>query len=311
MATGGAIAPAPSSVVFAVRRPFSYAVFPVTVAVTIGGSMWSMSRGVEPVAAVAPWIVGAYLFVALAERVFPYRREWLHSKGDLRVDGLLFAANAAANALFEPVLLLAGTWVAAWFSNRFGAGLWPANWPLLAQLALALIVAELWEYSWHRAMHERACLWRLHALHHSAPRLYWLNAIRFHPLDLMLAGQGKLLPVAALGAGAPALALLTLFSAVHGTFQHANLEMRLGPLNWIFSMAELHRWHHSPDLAVANHNYGGNLILWDVVFGTRFLPVDREPPAAIGIGGMPRFPSGFLALLASPFRWRRVVAESS
>ena len=27
-------------------------------------------------------------------------------------------------------------------------------------------------------------MWRVHAAHHSAPRLYWLNATRFHPFDL-------------------------------------------------------------------------------------------------------------------------------
>ena len=71
-------------------------------------------------------------------------------------------------------------------------------------------------------------------------------------------------------------------------------------------MTELHRWHHSPDLAEGNHNYGGNLIVWDVVFGTRFLPPDREPPRTIGIGDMPAFPRGLLWQLAVPFRWARV-----
>jgi hypothetical protein len=60
----------------------------------------------------------------------------------------------------------------------------------------------------------------------------------------------------------------------------------------------------------ANHNYGGNLILWDVVFGTRYLPADREPPEAIGMESLPRFPTGYWANLAAPFRWRRVELES-
>ena len=192
-----------------------------------------------------------------------------------------------------------------------GAGLWPTTWPLIPQLALALVVAELVEYSLHRAMHEVPWLWRFHATHHSAPRLYWLNAARFHPVDLFLVGSVKLVPLALLGAGAPVLALVNLFSAVHGAFQHANIPVRLGPLNWVFSMTELHRWHHSPVLAEANHNYGGNLAVWDVVFGTRYLPSDRDPPEAIGIESMPAFPMGFGANLAAPFRWRRVEAEAA
>jgi sterol desaturase/sphingolipid hydroxylase (fatty acid hydroxylase superfamily) len=157
-------------------------------------------------------------------------------------------------------------------------------------------------------MHEVPWLWRFLATHHSAPRLYWLNAARFHPIDLFAVGVIKLVPVAVLGAGAPVFALVTLFSGVHGAFQHSNVPVRLGPLNWIFSMTELHRWHHSPRLEEANHNYGGNLIVWDVVFGTRFLPEDRDPPEAIGIESLPDFPMGFWANLTSPFRWQALAA---
>jgi sterol desaturase/sphingolipid hydroxylase (fatty acid hydroxylase superfamily) len=71
-------------------------------------------------------------------------------------------------------------------------------------------------------------------------------------------------------------------------------------------MAEPHRWHHSRTLAEANTNYGSNLIVWDLVFGTFFLPRDRQPPAAIGIGNMPEFPTRYLAQLASPFRWKEL-----
>jgi sterol desaturase/sphingolipid hydroxylase (fatty acid hydroxylase superfamily) len=57
-----------------------------------------------------------------------------------------------------------------------------------------------------------------------------------------------------------------------GIFQHANVQLRLGPLNWFFSMAELHRWHHSRTVEEANHNYGQTISVWDWVFGTRYLP---------------------------------------
>ncbi|WP_422822321.1 sterol desaturase family protein [Vreelandella nanhaiensis] len=33
----------------------------------------------------------------------------------------------------------------------------------------------------HRASHRIGWLWRLHAPHHSAERLYWLNGKRRHP----------------------------------------------------------------------------------------------------------------------------------
>jgi sterol desaturase/sphingolipid hydroxylase (fatty acid hydroxylase superfamily) len=87
--------------------------------------------------------------------------------------------------------------------------------------------------------------------------------------------------------------------------------VRLGALNRIFSMAEPHRWHHSRSLLEANTNYGSNLTVWDVVFGTFFLPHDREPPTAIGIADLPDFPAGYLDQLAAPFRWARVREQAA
>lgn len=116
--------------------------------------------------------------------------------------------------------------------------------------------------------------------------------------------------LAALGFGVELIALFTLVSGVHGYFQHSNLKLRLGPLNWFFSMAELHRWHHSPILEEANHNYGQNVIVWDLAFGTFFWPKDRESPEEIGIPEFSAFPMTYWAQLASPFTWSRIKRES-
>ena len=105
--------------------------------------------------------------------------------------------------------------------------------------------------------------------------------------------------------------LFALFDAVFGMLQHCNVDVRLGWLNRVFSMAEAHRWHHSRTIREANTNYGSNLIVWDLVFGTFFLPSDREPPQEIGIADMPGFPTGYLGQLASPFRWRALPRVSA
>jgi sterol desaturase/sphingolipid hydroxylase (fatty acid hydroxylase superfamily) len=292
-------------------RIFASTFFPLALCTAIGTAVWMMSRGMTPVLAILPGIVGSYLVIALCERVFPYQQGWLHSQRDLGTDSALFVTNGVLNRLIEPPVLAGSVVLGAGLAAEIGIGLWPSAWPILAQLCLALVVAEFVEYWFHRLMHEKELLWRLHATHHSAPRLYWLNAARFHPIDLFLVGTGKLVPLAVLGASEQVFALVVLFSAVHGAFQHANLQIRLGPLNWVFSMAELHRWHHSRNMREANTNYGGNLIVWDIVFGTRFLPTDRQPPADIGLADLPAFPMTFLAQLASPFRWKQITGAST
>ena len=285
--------------------------FPVVTAVAMFGGYTLFGEGVDPAAALTPVLLASYAVIALLERFFPHHESWLGSQGDLKVDIGWAATNGLVSRLGEPFVLSGVVWLATLVSEDFGAGWWPAGWPMLAQFFLALVLVEFVEYWAHRAMHEIDWLWRFHAVHHSAPRLYFLNAARFHPIDAFVVGTCKLFPVALLGASAEVMALITLWSAVHGAFQHSNLKLKLGPLNWVFSMAELHRWHHSPVTEEANHNYGGNLILWDIVFGTRFLPADREPPAAIGMETLPHFPQGFWWQLLSPFRWTRVVRMST
>jgi sterol desaturase/sphingolipid hydroxylase (fatty acid hydroxylase superfamily) len=243
--------------------------------------------------------------------VYPLHEDWKHSRGDIRVDASHALTIGTAIALATPLSFAAGAAIAGSLSERLGSPLWPSNGPVALQLMLALVVAELPQYWVHRLQHERDWLWRFHAVHHSAPRLYWLNASRFHPLDILMNYVPSYVLLVALGCGAEIVALFALVSAVHGILQHANLQLRCGPLNWLFSMAELHRWHHSPVVSEADHNYGQQLIVWDVVFATRWLPSDREPPEGIGMSGLDAFPMSYLAQLASPFRWARIKRESA
>ena len=153
-------------------------------------------------------------------------------------------------------------------------------------------------------------LWRLHATHHSPERLYWLNATRAHPLEHVFRSCFGMLPLALAGASAELLALQAITDAVVGLFQHANVDIRLGPLNYVFSAAPVHRWHHSRVRGEADHNYGDTFIFWDVVFGTYYRPREREVEA-LGIAGLEAFPRGYLAQLASPWRWREIERESA
>jgi sterol desaturase/sphingolipid hydroxylase (fatty acid hydroxylase superfamily) len=243
--------------------------------------------------------------VAVAERLRPFRDDWNRSHGDLGTDLVhVIVSGGGVTQLARPLAAALGVAIAGALSRHVGLDLWPRAWPPLAQLALALVIAELPQYWLHRWQHERDWLWRFHAVHHSAPRLYWVNAARFHPVDLGLLYLVGYLPLIALGCPEETIMLFALFDAVFGMLQHGNVDVRLGWLNRVFSMAEPHRWHHSRVLAEANTNYGSNLIVWDLVFGTFFLPADRQPPTAIGIADMPAFPQTWAAQMAAPFRWR-------
>jgi sterol desaturase/sphingolipid hydroxylase (fatty acid hydroxylase superfamily) len=292
------------------RRLVSHLAFPVVLGGAIAAALVLIRRGLDPRLAILTAQVPAFLCVIVLERLAPHHVDWNRNHGDLGPDLGHMLTVSTISGLADPLLRLLGISLATALAGGVGPTLWPSDWPLLAQLALALVLGELGQYWVHRLEHEYDWLWRFHALHHSAPRLYWLNAARFHPVDILLNNFVVSVPLAALGAGVDVLSLWLLVSAIHGIFQHANVPVRIGPLNWIFSMAELHRWHHSKTLIESNANYGQNLIVWDVVFGTRFLPADREPSERIGIADLPAFPTSWLAQELSPLRWAQIRAAS-
>jgi len=287
-------------------RMVSHLAFPVVTGGAIAVAIALIGRGMEPLVAAMSTLVPAIAVVIGLERLTPYCAEWNRDHADSRVDVAHLVTFVLTGALSEPALRLAGVALAGWLLGPYALDLWPSGWPLALQLCLALVIGELGQYWVHRLQHEKDWLWRFHALHHSAPRLYWLNAARFHPVDILLNNAFYLVPLVALGAGQDAMALWVLFAGIHGIFQHCNVPVRIGPLNWAFSMAELHRWHHSRLVRESNTNYGQNLIVWDVVFGTRFLPADRQPPLDIGLADLPGYPMTYLAQELAPLRWKEI-----
>jgi sterol desaturase/sphingolipid hydroxylase (fatty acid hydroxylase superfamily) len=252
-------------------------------------------------------IVLFYALIAALERIFPHRAEWRRSHGDVRTDVLhLLLTGAIAQALVAAAALGPLSLLSAAVAEAAGGVLWPTGWPMLAQLALAVVLGELGHYAFHRLSHESPLVWRLHAAHHSPQRLYWLNATRFHVLDLALIISFESLPLALLGAGAPVLAPYFVFRAIYGQLQHCNVDMPTPRwLDWLWSSPNVHRWHHSTQSSEGNHNYGAVLNLWDHVFRSFWRP-DAPFAGPVGIGQLPRFPSGWFAQQLAPFRWARV-----
>ena len=284
------------------RRGLTYTIFPAVFGAALLATWWMLAEGVAAATVVFSVSAGAALVITLLERWMPYDDTWSKSRGDVPTD-LVYAIFSlfAAPRLFDTLALAALVPVSA--SLAEGGTWWPADLPWILQLLLAVVIGELGAYWWHRLMHERALLFRLHATHHSAPRLYWLNSTRFHPLDNVVMYAFQAAPLILMGAGEPVLVGMTVWSLVHGFFQHGNVDVRLGPLNYVFSMAELHRWHHSRKIEEANHNYGSNCIIWDLVFGTFYWPRERRPPTDTGLDNLPQFPQRIVGQLLSPFFW--------
>jgi hypothetical protein len=67
----------------------------------------------------------------------------------------------------------------------------------------------------------------------------------------------------------------------------------------VVASAETHRWHHAAEPAIASCNFSNTTIVWDLIFGTWYLPRGRSI-ARVGIQDR-SYPKGFLRQMAAPF----------
>ncbi len=285
----------------------TYGIFPIVFISTMTGSFYAMQYGYKAFAIIASVSLLTAVIIHFCEKINPHFKYWSIPQNDVKTDAIHVAVSMGIipqvlDGLLSAVLLV----VALKLTTVLGFAVWPHDWHLGFQLILALLISQFGTYWSHRLMHEVPLLWRLHATHHSPKRLYWLNAGRFHPLDTIVGSSISLMPLLILGAGDEVFVLQTVWVSVHGMFQHCNIHLKLGLLNYIFSMAELHRWHHSMTLEEANTNYGSNIIFWDIVFGTMYYPKDKEASQEIGLSDIEDFPDDYIGQIASPFNWKKL-----
>jgi len=244
-------------------------------------------------------VLFAVLIISLLEYFTPERTTWSPNSAEV--------GNDAAFMIAIQVLLprmLAFVFVLMLVDPLRAAGLvlesyWPHQWQIGLQVIIMILVADFFRYWLHRFAHEYGFLWRFHAVHHSVSKLYWLNVGRFHYVDKFLQFLFDALPFMILGVSENVIALYFVFYSINGFFQHSNIRLRLGFLNYIISTAELHRWHHSCITKESNTNYGNNIIIWDLLFGTWFLPKDRDA-VELGLHNK-KYPTSFIDQLKTPF----------
>jgi sterol desaturase/sphingolipid hydroxylase (fatty acid hydroxylase superfamily) len=173
-----------------------------------------------------------------------------------------------------------------------------ARLPLWVQAGLILIIGDFIGYWMHRWFHGRR-LWRFHAIHHSSTELDWLSSVRLHPVNDAAMRIAGTLPVLALGFNPTAIAGIIPILTLMAILVHANLDWDWGPLRGIIVSPRFHRWHHTSEAEARDKNFAGLLPLWDVLFGTYYMPRDRVPEH---FGTATPVPAGLIGQMVFPFR---------
>jgi sterol desaturase/sphingolipid hydroxylase (fatty acid hydroxylase superfamily) len=233
-------------------------------------------------------IVAAALALIAIERRWPYDAQPLWRAG-LFLD-LVWYGLVQSYVLSLPI---------AWLVRPLAGPGWVSDWPVWAQIALFVVLHDLYIYWFHRWQHSNRWLWRIHEAHHSARQVDWVSGARSHALEILVNQTIEVAVMVWLGATPDVILAKGAVSVISGMWIHANTRLHLGPLRYLVNGPEQHRWHHAIDYPEPGRNFATKLAIWDHLFGTAYLPPRK--PAGYGLGD-DRYPRGFVAQQLYAFR---------
>lgn len=172
--------------------------------------------------------------------------------------------------------------------------------PGWAQLALYLVLRDFTQYWIHRLLHAVPVLWRFHRVHHSVREMGVAANLRFHPLETVVYRTLELVPMALVGFGVDDFFVVHAVSLLVGHWNHANIRLPLGPLQYVLNGPQMHIFHHAKEQPRRlGTNFGIVLSVWDWLFRTAWMP-DEGRGHALGFEGVDRYPQDFFRQAVPP-----------
>jgi sterol desaturase/sphingolipid hydroxylase (fatty acid hydroxylase superfamily) len=171
---------------------------------------------------------------------------------------------------------------------------------------VGFLSVDLIGYCIHRLSHLIKPLWNIHAIHHADEHVTALSGLLHHPLEPLVAYGLTLLLFVLIGMPVIVVLIYALIAALHNAFSHANISIPR-QLEYILRLVivtpDMHRTHHSVDMAEGNSNFGQIFSFWDRIFRTyKACPALPESAFAMGLPASSRLKAFRLKqLLLLPF----------
>jgi sterol desaturase/sphingolipid hydroxylase (fatty acid hydroxylase superfamily) len=245
--------------------------------------------------------VAVAALLAVSEHRVPFQPQWGSAIRGSRTDVIYVVVASLMDKAMFLLCVTAVASIGSALASRLGLGLWPTDWGLGWQVALALLIADAGTYLRHRLSHGLDVLWRFHRVHHSMTELYWIRSAYTHPVEQFLILTAIMLPISLLGAGEQVVAVVAFAFGLSGLLQHANVDARSSVLNWVFATPEVHRTHHAADER-SLANFSAFFVVMDLLFGTYRRPAPAGTPLRVGLDEPTPFPKDFWSHLTIPFR---------
>ncbi len=235
------------------------------------------------------------LLFLIIERVFGKARGPVIRRGWFTDVAYWFLTPFVTRVFSKSVILLpaalliwCGVASVADFQNKAYVGFGPlAQQPVWLQAVEIYLIADFLAYWSHRLFHGGKW-WPFHAVHHSSEDLDWLSSIRVHPVNDMVNKFIQVTPLLLAGFNPWVTLSVAPFLTLYAIFLHARLDWDFGPLRAVIATPVFHRWHHSRQREAWDKNFAGLFPVWDILFGTYYMPKGKMPEDFGVAGGFPQ-----------------------
>jgi sterol desaturase/sphingolipid hydroxylase (fatty acid hydroxylase superfamily) len=230
----------------------------------------------------APLLILAFVFLFLFESKYGLRKRVQSRWKRLFIN---FVFSVPAFALLRLLFIPAMVWLAVKNQQwQFGLNYLLNSSPGI-KYAIAFLLLDYSNYTWHILLHKFPILWRFHLVHHTDLDLDLTTAFRFHFGEMI--GSVLFRGAAAILIGAsPAVVLIYEIAFEAATqFHHSDimLPLRLERiLNFLFVTPRMHGIHHSIIRKERDSNYSIIFSFWDRIHKTIRLNVHQHE-VVIGI----------------------------
>lgn len=254
------------------------------------------------------WLIGISLFFFVLEIIMPWRKKQSTLRKDFFLDGFymffnffifsLIGYNAVSNVgveLFTDLLKSVGiTNLVAIKVNDL---------PIWVQLLTLFIIRDFIHFNVHRLLHRYEWLWQFHKVHHSIEEMGFAGHLRYHWMENIVYKTLEYIPLAMIGFGIDDFFIVHIIGLSIGHFNHANINVPLGPFKYIFNSPQMHIWHHAEHIPNKHGvNFGISLSIWDYLFKTNYIP-ENGRDEKLGFDDMEEFPiSSFWKQIIFPWK---------
>lgn len=263
---------------FSWRVFFKHICYPLLCSVAVFVVLYSLNNDVDFGLSNISFLFFCIAYLSFFEWVIPHEKKWKPSMREWGRDGLYLFVTMIGGASSVYVLFLVAAKIAPY----------EPVWSLWLEVPAALVLGSLGTYIFHRLGHDWPWLWRFHGIHHAEGKVNVGNNAVNHIFDVFGRRLLSQLPFLFLGLSQPAFFIVSIFNIMQGYFVHANVDVKLGVLNYFIGSPEQHRLHHSVDVKEAGH-FCVDITLWDWVFKSYFWRKNKQPKA-VGILNPDRFP---------------------